>query len=122
MFHDWTTCCKPVQASISEYGWQTLLISDYRPCYTMVAIISVMNGYYVNHITSSPHYPQSNGLAEKYVQIVKSLFYKARKEGKDLFKCLLIYQSTPLSGSLQVPMQILQSRCARSDLPMSNAV
>ena len=67
------------------------------------------------------HYPQSNGIAEKYVQIVKSLFYKAKEEGKYLFKCLMIYHNTPLSGSLQSLMQILQSRCTRSDLPMSNA-
>ena len=81
-----------------------------------------MNGYHVIHITSSTHYPQSNGLAEKYVQIIKCFFYKEKEEGKDLFKCLMIYHNTPLSGSLQSPMQILQSRSARSDLPMSNAV
>ena len=51
---------------------------------------------------------------------MKSLFYKAKEEGKDLFKCLTIYHNTPLSGSLQSPMQILQSRRARSDFPMSN--
>ena len=33
----------------------------------------------------------------------------------------MIYHNTPLSSSLQSPMQILQSRSARSDLPMSNA-
>ena len=33
----------------------------------------------------------------------------------------MIYHNTPLSGSLQSPIQILQSRCARSDLSMSNA-
>ena len=33
----------------------------------------------------------------------------------------MIYHNPPLSGSLQSPMQILQSRSARSDLPMSNA-
>ena len=33
----------------------------------------------------------------------------------------MIYHNTPFSGSLQSLMQILQSRCARSDLPMSNA-
>ena len=79
-----------------------------------------MKAYHVNHITSSHHYPQSNGLAEKYVQIVKGLFYKAKEEGKDLFKCLVIYCDTPLIGSLQSLMQILQSRRARSNLPMSN--
>ena len=32
----------------------------------------------------------------------------------------MIYCNTPLSGSLQSPMQILQDRSARSDLSMSN--
>ena len=51
-----------------------------------------MQEYSVNHITSSPHYTQSNGLAEKFVQIVKkNLFYKAREEGTDLHKSLMIY-------------------------------
>ena len=80
-----------------------------------------MNAYHVNHIKSSPHYPQSNGLSEKYVQIVKSLFYKVKEEGKDLLECLMIHHNTPVSGSLQPLMQILQNRCTRSDLPMSNA-
>ena len=110
--------CKQV---FSEYGWPETLISDNGPCYTADAFTSVMNVYHVNHITSWPHYPQSNGLDEKYVQIVKSLFYKAKEEGKDLFKCLMIYHNTLLSGSLQSLMQMLQNRCTRSDLPMSNA-
>ena len=82
---------------------------------TAEVFTSVMNVYYINHITSSHHYPQSNGHAEKYVQIMKNLFYKAKEEGKDLFKCLMISHNTPLSGSLQSLMQILQSRSAISD-------
>ena len=101
--------CKQV---FSEYGWPETLISDNGPCYTADAFTSVMNAYHVNHISRSPHYPQSNGFAEKYAHIVKSLFYKAKEEGKDLFKCLMIYHNTPLSGSLQSLMQILQNRCA----------
>ena len=109
--------CKLV---FSEYGWPETLISDNGPCYTSQVLNSVLKAFSVNHITSSLHYPQSNGLADKYVQIVKSLFYKA-KEGKDFYKCLMIYCNTPLTGSLQSPMQIIQCRSARSDLPMSNA-
>ena len=105
-----------------EYGWSETLISDNGPCYTVEAFTSLMNAYYMNHITNSPHYPQSNGLAEKYIQIVKRLFYKAKEESKNLFKCLMIYCITPLSGSLQAPMQILQSRSIRTDLPVSNVV
>ena len=54
-----------------------------------------MQAFSVNHITSSPHNAQSNGLAEKYVQIVKCLFNKAKEEGKDLYKCLMIYHIPP---------------------------
>ena len=80
-----------------------------------------MKEYGVNPITISPHYLQSNGLEEKFVQIVKNLFYKAKEEGKDILKCLKIYCNTPLISSLQSPMQILQSRSSRAELPMSNS-
>ena len=81
---------------------------------------TLMKDYNVNHLTSSPHYPQSNGLAEKYMQIVKNVFYKAKEEDKDLFKCLMVYCNIPLSESLSSPMQILTSRSARSSSPMSH--
>ena len=74
-----------------EYVWPETLTFDNGPCYTADTFTSVMNVYHVNYITSSLYYPQSNGPAEKYVQIVKSLFYKAKEEGKDLFKCLMMY-------------------------------
>ena len=73
--------CKQV---FSKYGWPETLISENGPSYTTDAFTSVMNAYHVNHITSTPHCPQSNGLAEKYVQIVKSLSCKAKEEGEDL--------------------------------------
>ena len=49
------------------------------------------------------------------------MLYKAKEEGKDFFKCLMVYHTIPLSKSLDSPMQILTSRSARSNLPMSNA-
>ena len=105
----------------SAYGWPETLISDNGPTYTSKAFTSITQSYNVNHITSSPHYPLSNGLAKKYVQIVKCLFYKAKEEGKDFYKCLMIYQNTRLTGIMKSPTQLLQGRNARSDLPMSNA-
>ena len=111
--------CKQI---FSKYGWPETLISYNGPCYTSEAFTSLMKDYSVNHITSSLHYPQSNGLAEKCAQIVKSVFYKANEEGKDLFKCLMIYSNTPLTSSLKSLIQILQSRNATSHLPMSNAI
>ena len=110
-----------MQANILQIWMARNFISDNGPCHTTEVFTNLLREYNVNHITSSPQYPQSNGLAKKYVQIVKNLFYKAKEEGKDLFKCLMVYHNTPLSNSLQSLIQILSSRSARSVLPMSNA-
>ena len=104
-----------------EYGWPDTLLTDNGPCYASHEFKQVILDMSVNHITSSPHYPQSNGLAEKYVQIVKNLFVKAHEEGTDYQKALMIYRNTPLDDNLTSPMQILHGRTARSDLPMSCA-
>ena len=105
----------------TEYGWPDTLVSDNGPCYASEAFTKIMQEYNVNHITSFPHYPQSNGLVEEFVQIVKNLFHKAREEGADLFKALIIYRNALLASNLQSPKQMLQSRIVRSQLPMSNA-
>ena len=110
--------CKQIFA---EYGWPDTLISDNRPFYASDTFKRLMAEYQVNHITSSPYYPQSNGLAEKYVQIIKNLFHKAKEEGQDLHKCLMTYRNTPLPSTLQSPMQILSNRITRPTLPLSNA-
>ena len=52
---------------------------------------------------------------------MKSLFYKAREEGADYYKALIIYHNMPITSNLRSPMQILQNRTARSQLPMSNS-
>ena len=38
-----------------------------------------------------------------------------------MYKALMIYHNMPLTSNLQSPMQILQNRTARSQLPMSNS-
>ena len=105
----------------SEYGWPDTLVSDNGLCYVAETFTSLMKEYAVNHITRSPHYPQSNGLAEKFVQIVKNLFYKAKDEGTNIHKCLMISCNTSLASTPKSQMQMLQQRSARSQLPMSNA-
>ena len=104
-----------------EYGWPDTIVSDNGPCYAAELFTNLMKEYVVNHITSSPHYPQSNGLAEKFVHIMKNLFHKAKEEGADIEKYLMIYRNTPLASTSKSPMQMLQQRWARSQLPMSNA-
>ena len=98
--HHITDHCKQIFA---EYNWPDTLISDNGPCYASDIFTKLMTEYQVNHINSSPHYPQSNGLAKKCVHIIKNLFHKAKEEGQDLYKCLMTYRNTPLSSTLQSP-------------------
>ena len=110
-----------MQSIFSKYGWPNTLVTDNGPCYTSKEFQILMQSMSVNHLTSSPHYLQSNGLAEKFVGIIKNLFHKAKEEGQSPYTVLMVYRNTPLNGTLQSPMQNLQGTQACTDLPLSHA-
>ena len=60
-----------MQIFFAEYRWPATLITDNGPYYTSKEFQMLMKSIYVSYITSSLHYPQSNGLAEKFVGIIK---------------------------------------------------
>ena len=68
------------------------------------------------HATSSPGYPQSNGLAEKTVQTAKNILSRAKAEGSDPRLVLLEYRSIPVD-KLAFPAQLQKGRQLRSILP-----
>jgi len=74
-------------------------------------------GFHV--VTSSPHYPRSNGMAERYVQTMKSFMNKAEESGDDVYASLLAYRETALSGLLYSPAEMLFNRQLRTKLPKS---
>ena len=110
-----------MQSIFSEYRWPNTLITDNGPCYTCKEFQLLMQSLSVNHLASSPHYPQSNGLAKKFVGIIKNLFHTAKEEGQSPYTALMVYRNTPLNETLQSLMQILQGRQARTDLPLLHA-
>jgi hypothetical protein len=71
-----------------------------------------------NVITSSPHYPQSNGMAERTIQTVKTLLKKAHMENRDPYVALLYYRNSPVSGMTLSPAQMLMSRALKTKLPV----
>ena len=54
--------------------------------------------YGFEHVTSSPHYPRSNGCIESQVKIVKKTLRKAKKSNIDPNIALLCLRSTPIDG------------------------
>ncbi|XP_062610719.1 uncharacterized protein K02A2.6-like [Saccostrea cucullata] len=57
------------------------------------------------HVTSSPYYSQSNGKAEATVKIAKNMVRKAKKNGDDLWKCVLDWRNTPTVDMASSPSQ-----------------
>lgn len=68
------------------------VISDNSPQYSSAEYANFAKTYGFEHKTSSPHYPQCNGEAERAVQTMKGLLKKA----SDPYLALLAYCTTPL--------------------------
>ena len=66
--------------------------------------------------TSSPHYPQSNGLAESMVKVSKNLIEKAVRQDLPWSRLLLDYRCTPISSEIPSPAEILFGRKLRSSI------
>ena len=75
----------------SRHGVPETLVSDNEPQYSSREFQDFASSYQFCHLTSSPHYAQSNGHAERAVQTVNKLL----REREDPNMALLTYRSTP---------------------------
>ena len=66
----------------TELGRPFVLRSDNGPCYSSREFHNFLSFYQVDHITSSPHHPQSNGFAEALVGISQETDGKICERGK----------------------------------------
>ena len=101
----------------TELGRPFVLRSDNGPRYSSREFHNFLSFYQVDHITSSRHYPQSNGFAEALVGITKKLIEKSVKKGKPWNYGLLQYRTTPISSTLPSPLEMLTGRKPCSSLP-----
>ena len=100
----------------SEFGNPLVFRSDNGPCYLSQEFKFFMQNWLVEHRTSSPHYPQSNGLAESMVKVSKNLIEKAIKQDLPWNRLLLDYRCTPISSEIPSPAEILFGRKFRSSI------
>ncbi|KAJ8895860.1 hypothetical protein PR048_001200, partial [Dryococelus australis] len=73
------------------------------------------------HQTSSPHYPQSNGMFEHHVQTVKKTLKKVIQDQKDVSVALLELRNTPVIQG-HSPAQLLMGRRLRGCIPVVPAL
>ena len=68
----------------SLFGRPDEFMSHNGPQYTGQAFKNFTDSWQIKHITSSPEYPRSNGLAERHVRHLKPLVKKCLQQGDDV--------------------------------------
>ena len=82
----------------------------------------------VEHVVSSPHYPQSNGIAEGAVREMKKLIIANWDDNSnkckvaDLAASLLLFRNTPRLPTNLAPNKIVFGRLVWDNLPISRAL
>ncbi|KAI9565072.1 putative uncharacterized protein K02A2.6-like [Daphnia sinensis] len=101
----------------ADFGTPEQIISDNGKQFDCVEFNRFCAKRQVRHLTSSPEFPQSNGLAERHIQTVKKTMLKMFRDGKTLWEVLAAVRSTPVSDQLPSPSVLLQGRHLRGSLP-----
>lgn len=113
------TVIKHMKSIFARQGIPEEVVSDNGPQYSSEKFAEFARKWEFKHTTSSPTYPQSNGLAERMVQTLKKLFQKAKDSGEDVYLALLNYRTTPISSTLPSPAEILMNRKLRTRLDIN---
>ena len=100
----------------SRFGIPEEIKSDNGAQYASKVFQEFAMTWRFKHITSSPRYPRSNGLAERTVQSVKNLLSKALSSQQDPYLAILENRNIPVDGFAS-PAQLLMSRSLRSTIP-----
>ena len=99
--------CKEIRNIVSELGKPYIIGSDNRPCHTSIEFKELMKHLQIQHITSSMHFPQSNGFAEVMVKIAKKLMDCSTLQEKHWDVGLLEYRCTPLTANIPSLLELL---------------
>ena len=101
----------------TKLGRLFIFRSDNGPFYSSREFHNFLSFYQVDHVTSSPHYPQSHGFTEALVGIAKKLMEKSVKDGKPWNYGLMQYRTTPIISTLPSPLEMLTGRRPCLTLP-----
>lgn len=109
-----------LKSTFARHGIPKLLISDNGPPFNSKEFKKFMYDWGVEHRTSSPYYPQSNGLAERSIQTVKKMLTKCLLSNTDPYLGLLSLRTSKHLG--YSPSQLLMSRNLRTRIPVTQEI
>lgn len=114
-----TSVIEAMKIWFATFGIPDVLRTDNGRQYQCEQFRKFAQDWQFQHKYSSPYFPRSNGLAERYVQEAKNLLQKCMDENSDVQLALLHHRNTP-RGTLGSPVQRLMSRRTKTLLPTTN--
>ena len=109
------------------FGIPEVIFSDGGPQFISKEFNDFCREWMIFNDTSSPYYPQSNGIAEGTVKLMKRLIHctydrqRGTADPKKWLQSLLLFQNTPRGPSKLSPAEILFGRTINDKLPATKA-
>ncbi|XP_064469866.1 uncharacterized protein K02A2.6-like [Ornithodoros turicata] len=103
-----------IRPMLARFGLPDVVRSDNGPEFASGEFQRFLSTQGIKHVTSSPHFPQSNGQAERTVQTAKALL----KKEPDVNSALLAHRTTPRSCGY-APAELLMGRRLQSNVPVN---
>ncbi|XP_075743965.1 uncharacterized protein LOC142802803 [Rhipicephalus microplus] len=119
-----TTTSEATIACIHElfcrFGFPETLVSDNGSQFISAEFRAYLKHRGIRHVRTAPYHPSSNGLAERFVQTLKSALRKIspRSASEELADFLLAYRNTPHATTGEAPSTLLLGRRLRTRLDL----
>ena len=100
-----------LKESLTMFGVPEKLDSDNGPQFSSPEFRKFAIDWEFQHITSSPHYPQSNGFIERHVLRIKQIL----KKNKYIHQALLCLRMTPVNDKTPTPLRYLMNQTSQQN-------
>ena len=109
-----------LKAHFARFGIPDTIVTDSGTQFTSEQFSKFGKTWGFEHVTSSPHHHQSNGLAESAVKRAKRMMKMAKRSGEDQYLALLHIRNIPSPDTETSPAQRLLGRRTKGTLPITN--
>ena len=90
---------------VRKFGLPEMILSDNGPCFKSEEFHTFCANLDIGHITSSPHYHQSNGRAERAISTIKKILKKTQSN-IGITRAIIAYLDTPINHELPSPAEL----------------